>query len=119
MTVIDSLIVLLGLDSKDLESKSPGAVASLDKIEKQGGKTEKSVGKISTTSKDTARSVEGLSRVVSSFLAIIGGTMAIKAFIADFVDTNAQLDRLSKNLGLSVSTISAWGNRRRRARGKR
>lgn len=110
MTVIDSLVVLLGLDSKDLESKSPSAVSSLDKIEKQGEKTEKSVGKISKTSKDTARSVEGLSRVVSSFLAIIGGTMAIKAFIADFIDTNAQLDRLSKNLGLSVSTISAWGN---------
>jgi hypothetical protein len=52
--------------------------------------------------------MEGLTRVVGSFLAVIGGTMAIKAFISDFIDTNAQLDRLSKNLGLSVSTISAW-----------
>lgn len=110
MTVIDSLVVLLGLDSKDLESKSPGAVKSLDKLEKQGEKTEKSVGKISKSSKDAAKSVEGLTKVVGSLLAVIGGTAVIKAFIRDFIETNAQLDRLSKNLGLSVSTISAWSN---------
>lgn len=109
-TVIDALVVMLGLDSKDLETKSPAATKKLSDLEKQGDKTEKSVKKIGKSSKDTARNLEGLTRVVGSFLAVIGGTMAIKAFIADFVDANAQLDRLSRNLGLSVSTISAWSN---------
>lgn len=135
MTVIDSLFVILGLDSKDLESKSPAAVKSLADIEKQGEKTEKSTKKLSETRKaqreaekkvekerkeeadrqakaerEHEERIKNLSRAVETFLAIIGGTMAIKAFIADFIDTNAQLDRLSENLGLSVSTISAWGN---------
>lgn len=110
MTVIDALVVVLGLDSKDLETKSPAAVKKLNDLDKAADKTEKNVGKISKTSKETARSVQGLSRTVTSFLAIIGGTVAIKSFIQDFIDTNAQLDRLSKNLGISVSTISAWSN---------
>jgi hypothetical protein len=94
-TVIDSLVVALGLDSKDLENKGPAATRHLGNIEKQGAKTEKRM--------------EGLSHGVKSFLAIIGGTMAIRAFVEDFVDANAQLDRFSKNIGLSVSNISAWG----------
>lgn len=110
MTVIDALVVVLGLDAKDLESKSPAAVKKLNELEKKADSTEKSVGKISKTSKETARSVENLSRTVTGFLAIIGGTVAIKNFIQDFIDTNAQLDRLSKNLGIGVSTISAWSN---------
>lgn len=110
MTVIDSLVVMLGLDSKDLETKSGPATKKLSDLEKQGEKTEKSVDKIGRTSKDTARNVEGLTRVVGSFLAVIGGTMAIRAFVNDFVNANAQLNRLSKNLGISVETISAWSN---------
>ena len=95
-TIIDSLVVMLGLDSKDLETKSPRAKKHLKDVEDQGLKTEKAV--------------EGLSRALTGFLAIIGGTMAIKAFVSDFIDANAQLDRFSRNLGLSVSTISAWSN---------
>ena len=107
-TIIDSLVVMLGLDSGDLEAKSPAAIKSLDKLEKQGDKTEKSFGKIGRTSKDTAHNVQNLTRVVGSFLAVIGGAAAIKAFVSDFIDSNAQLERLSKNLNISVPTISAW-----------
>lgn len=110
MNIVDALVVVLGLDSKELESKTPGAVKKLDALEKKGEATEKSVGKISKTSKETARSVENLSRTVTSFLAVIGGTLAIKNFVQDFIDANAQLDRLSKNLGINVATISAWSN---------
>ncbi len=110
MTVVDALVVVLGLDAKELEAKSPAAVKKLNELDKSAEKTEKHVAKISKTSKETSRSVEGLSRTVGSLLAVIGGTVALKNFFQDFVDTNAQLDRLSKNLGLSVSTISAWSN---------
>lgn len=110
MNIIDALVVTLGLDSKDLDSKTPAAAKKLDQLNKSGEKVEKSVAKINKSSKETARSVESLSRTVTGFLAIIGGTVAIKSFIQDFIDTNAQLDRLSKNLGVSVSTISAWSN---------
>jgi mannosyl-glycoprotein endo-beta-N-acetylglucosaminidase len=93
-TIIDSLVVMLGLDSKELVAKTPEAVKSLSSIEKTGEKTEKTV--------------QGLSRGLASLLSVIGGAVAIKVFVTDFIQANAELDRFSKNLGLSVSTISAW-----------
>lgn len=109
-TVIDALIITLGLDPASLNKEQQAAVKKLNELDKAADKTEKSVGKIDKSSKKTAESIHGLSRTVTSFLAIIGGTVAIKSFVQDFIDTNAQLDRLSKNLGIGVSTISAWGN---------
>src|ERR1700734_728273 len=109
-TIIDALIVSLGLDTKDLDGKQSAAVKKLSDLEKAGTKVEKETAKIGKTSKETARSVEGLSRTVTTLLAVIGGSVALKNFVSDFIDSNAQLDRLSKNLGLSVSTISAWSN---------
>jgi hypothetical protein len=95
-TIIDSLIVTLGLDPKDMTAKTPAAVKNLKSIEDQGSKTSKSV--------------EGVTKSLTTLLAVIGGTVAIKAFVMDFISANAQLDRFSQNLGLSVSTISAWSN---------
>ncbi len=102
-TIIDSLIVELGLDAKNFSSSQQTAVGKLKELEKAGEKTEKSV-------KDTSKSFGDLTRSLGSFLAVIGGTVAIKHFISDFIESNAALERLSKNLGLSVSTISAWSN---------
>lgn len=95
-TIIDSLTVMLGLDSKGLQQGAPKAKADLDSIEKSASKTEKSV--------------EGLRGGLLTLLSVIGGTVAIKAFVQDFIDTNAQLERLSKNLDVSVSGITQWGN---------
>jgi hypothetical protein len=109
-TIIDSLVVKLGLDSKDLDSKSTTAGKKLKDLEGQSAKTEKGVKQIGETSKGASRGVETLTRTLGSFLAIIGGTAALKAFVEDTIATNAALDRLSKNLNVSVSDLSAWGN---------
>jgi len=95
-TVIDSLVVMLGLDSKGLQQGASKVKDDLKSIESAAGKTEKAV--------------EGLGKGLVTLLSIIGGTVAIKAFVQDFIDTNAQLDRLSKNLAVGVSSISQWGN---------
>ncbi len=95
-TIIDSLVVSLRLDPKDMAAKIPVVTRNLESIEKRGDAASKSV--------------EGLTRSLGSLLAIIGGTVAIKSFITDFITMNAQLDRFSQNIGLSVSTISAWSN---------
>lgn len=95
-TIIDSLVVSLGLDPKDMATKAPAAVKNLESIEKKGN--------------DASKSIEGLTKSLGALLAVIGGTVAIKAFISDFITVNAQLDRFSQNVNLSVSTISAWSN---------
>jgi hypothetical protein len=109
-TIIDSLIVKLGIDGRDMDSKSTSATKKLKDLEGQSSKTEKGVKQIGATSKEASRGVETLTRTLGSFLAIIGGTAALKAFVDDTIATNAALNRLSKNLNVSVSDLSAWGN---------
>lgn len=109
-TIIDSLVVKLGWDDKDLETKVPGITGALKKVEQESDKTEKSFKKTAKTTKDTSHEFDNLKKSVGGFLALIGGSVAIKAFVSDMIDSSAALNRLSQNLGLSVSNISAWSN---------
>jgi hypothetical protein len=109
-TIIDSLIVELGIDTKAFTPQQTTAVKKLGDLEKAAEKTEKSTRKVQKASKDAAQSINELSRNVTAFLSVLGGSVALKTFVSDFIETNAQLERLSKNLGLSVETISAWSN---------
>lgn len=109
-TVIDSLIVRLGLDPKELDKKAPASTRKLKDLEQQGKKTEGEVKQLGATAKESSSGFETLAKSVTGFLALIGGTMAIRHFIDDQVEMNAQLERMSKNLGINVSTLSAWGN---------
>ena len=109
-TIIDSLIITLGLDTSQMDAKSKTAIKRLQDLEKESDSTEKSVKKIGKSSESTAKGIDKLATAAASFLAIIGGTAALKHFVLDSINSGAALDRLSKNLGLSVETISAWGN---------
>ena len=102
-TIIDSLVVKLGLDPKDLESKVPGITKGLDDIEKGAKKTKDEL-------KKTSGGFEAVAAGAMKFLAVLGGAAALKIFITDLVDSNSALQRLSQNLNLSISTISAWSN---------
>lgn len=109
-TVIDALVVELGLDDSQFTPAQARSVKKLQDLEKAGGKVEKENKKFSTSTKDAAKSTEGFTRALTGLLAAIGGIVAIKSMIQDFIETNSQLDRLSKNLNVSVSDISAWSN---------
>jgi len=108
-TIIDSLIVQLGLDSKDVEAKAPGVRDKLAGLEKAAGKTQSGVKDIGKASKDTASELTTLSGKLGSFLAVIGGTVAVRAFVKDTIETNTQLYFLSRNLEMSTQKIFAWG----------
>jgi hypothetical protein len=109
-TIIDALVVKLGLDSSDLDKKSGAASRNLKDLEGQSGKTEGSVSKLGKTSKETSSGIGELTGALGKFLAVIGGTVAIKAFISDMIDSSAVLERFSKNLGLSAGEVTQWGN---------
>jgi hypothetical protein len=108
-TVIDSLIVTLGLDSKDVDAKAPGVRKKLEDLEKGASKTESGVKGIGKASKDTASELTVLSAKLGSFLAVIGGTVAVRAFVKDTIETNTQLYFLSRNLDMSTQKLFAWG----------
>jgi hypothetical protein len=108
-TIIDSLIVQLGLDVKDVDGKAPGVHRKLSDLEKSASKTETGVKGIGKASKDTAGELTVLSSKLASFLAVIGGTVAVRAFVKDTIETNTQLYFLSRNLEMSTQKLFAWG----------
>ena len=108
-TIIDSLIVTLGLDSKDVDSKAPGVRSKLADLEKAASKTESGVKDIGKASKGTASELTVLSQKMGSFLALVGGSIAIRSFVKDTIETNTQLYFLSRNLEMNTQKLFAWG----------
>ena len=106
-TIIDSLIVTLGLDSSDYDANKKKVDSGLNQSGEVADKTGKKVAK---SGKDGAKGFQELTRAAVGFMAILGGATALKRFIEDTISANAALDRLSKNLGTSVQTVSAWSN---------
>lgn len=106
-TIIDSLLVTLGLDSS-------GFTAGKNKVDKglkdTGGEAEKTGGKLKKAGKDGAEGFRAVAESATKFLAIIGGTMAVKRFIESQMEANSALDRFAQNLGQSANSISAWSN---------
>jgi hypothetical protein len=100
-TIIDELIVKLGLDSKDVESKAPAATKKLKDLDESALGVEES-------SRHAAAGLSEFSVKLGAFLALLGGTVALKEFIRDTIDTNTQIALLSRNLGISAQSIFAW-----------
>ncbi len=97
-TIIDSLIVELGLDSKDVDSKAPGVRRKLADLETAATKTE--------------TGFSGLSGALGKFSAVLAGIVsvgAVTAFAKDIIATNTQLYYLGQNLGMSAQKLNAWG----------
>ena len=94
-TIIDSLLVKLGLDSSEFS-------AGKNKVDKglkdTGAEADKTGAKLKKSGKDGAESFENVAKSATKFLAIIGGTVAVKRFIEQTVESSAALDRLSQNL---------------------
>lgn len=104
-TIIDSLIVRLGLDSSEFESKKAKVNQSLKGT---GKEADNAGGKLKRAGTDGAEGFSKAAKSAAAFFALIGGTMAIKRFIEQTIESSSALDRLSKNLGQSASTVSAW-----------
>lgn len=88
-TIIDSLLVTLGLDSSSFD-------ANRKKVDKGLS--------------DTSKQADSTAKTIAGFLAVVGGTVAIQRFVVDTVRANAELARLSRNLNDGVQSISAWSN---------
>ncbi len=131
-TIIDSLLVTLGLDSKpyeqatakveeSLDSLGDKSDATQDRMDKAGQRTRdgmKNTGaesermgrKVEEGGKRGASGVESLTKTMAQFLALIGGSVAIKRFVEQTTAANASLHRLGLNLNEDVANISAFGN---------
>lgn len=106
-TIIDSLLVTLGLDTGDYDAKRAKVEKGLTSVGDTADKTNK---RIKSSAKSSVEGYEQLTKSAAKFLALIGGTMAVKNFIEQTIASNSALQLFSKNLNESANTISAWSN---------
>lgn len=104
-TIIDSLVVKLGLDTTDFQAGEKKVVKGLDNTKKG---TEK-VGKdIADSGKRAAEFFGQLEKAALKFFAVLTVGRGLSDFTRLVVGTGAQLDRVSGRLGTSADTLSRW-----------
>lgn len=145
-TIIDALVVTLGLDPKGIKTGAAAADASLAKTEAQAKKTAKTIGDVEKAKKAEAKATADASRVAANAeakagkeaeargktvamafskirneaLAMVGvftAGMGIKNFFESTIGGAASLGLISTNLGMSTEKLSAWQRAAERAGG--
>lgn len=105
-TVIDSLIVTLGLDNKDFQRGMKDTEKGLSDTRKNTDRVGK---QIAASGKDAAEFFGQMQRSAIKFFAVLTAGKGLINFTRDVVSTGANLSRLSKNLNISADTMHRWG----------
>lgn len=106
-TVVDSLIVTLGLDPSDFDKGSKQAAAAFLKTRDAA----KAAGKdIEDSSKFASSAIDRITKSALGFFGVLLGANSIKDFVAGVVSSNVALGNLSANLGISAQELARWQN---------
>lgn len=105
-TVIDALVMTLGLDDREYVKGQKRADESLGKFKQKAD----AVGKdIALGGKKMAEGFSLVKNELLGLLAVFGASVGIKEFISSNVKGQAELGRLSKNLNISARDLESWG----------
>ncbi|MBO1325342.1 hypothetical protein K2X14_11615 [Acetobacter sp. TBRC 12305] len=104
-TVIDALIVTLGLDPKGVQQGQKQANNAFGKVT-QGA--QKMGDGVSRGVDNATEAFTKLRREALAFMAVLTAGKTLKAFIADTTTSNVALGNMSRNLGVSVQSLGAW-----------
>lgn len=120
-TVIDALVVTLGLDMSQFSAGTAKAAKEQDKMRGSVDKTSKEVTKSSRVANDHARQLDNMARqgvkafndvknaAIQMFASYTTAT-GLERLITNLTNANADLGLMSKNLGISSTEIKAWSN---------
>ncbi len=104
-TVIDSLIVSLGLDATKFTKGQKEATESLKKTENQSNRTSK---ELEAHAKRSAQAFSNLKNELLAVAALYVSFSGIKSFIQNTVLQTASLGRMSDNLGMNAKELAQW-----------
>lgn len=104
-TVIDSLVVELGLDASKFTKGQQQALAAAKKLEEGVERSRKNAEEDANRMGDA---LGGIKRQALELFAVFAGGKSVIGFARDLTHANAQLGRLERNIGVSASTISKW-----------
>lgn len=104
-TVIDALVVKLGLDTTDFKKGEKDLEQGLDKAKKS---TEKVGDDISANGKKAAEFFGQLQKAALKFFAVLTVGRGLSDFTRVIIGSGAQLDRMAIRLGTSADSLSRW-----------
>ncbi|MFT9441033.1 MAG: hypothetical protein ABF593_04640 [Acetobacter papayae] len=106
-TVIDALVITLGLDPKGVKKGSAEAEVAMGKARSAAGKMGDGIDRGAQQGADAIRK---LSREALSFFAVLTAGKTLKAFVADTTASNIALGNMARNIGTSAQSLGAWQN---------
>jgi hypothetical protein len=104
-TVIDSLVVELGLDASKFTLQQREALETAKRLEEQQVKAAKN---IEYGAGRASSAIGGIKTQALEMLAVLTGGAGVVTFATQLTHANASLGRLERNLGQSAATISKW-----------
>jgi hypothetical protein len=104
-SVIDALVVTLGLDASKFKQGSDQAQNSLKQTSGEAAKTAK---ELEARGKQAASFFSAIKVEALSVLAIFTAGMGLKSFVQDTLSSSAQLQNLAGNLQMSATGVQAW-----------
>lgn len=104
-TVIESLVVELGLDASKFNLQQREAFETAKRLEDQQLKAAKNV---EYGAERAGTALAGVRTQALQMLAVLTGGAGVVRFAANLTNADAALGRLQRNINISSSTISAW-----------
>ena len=104
-TVIDSLIVKLGLDATEFKRGEKQVDQGLEQTRKRADRTGK---QIQQSGQQAAEFFNQMRGAALRFFAVLTIGQGLSNFTRTIVQTGAQLDRMAKNFGTSTDRLSRW-----------
>jgi hypothetical protein len=106
-TVIDALLVTLGLDASGIQKGQRDATEALGKTQEAA---RKAALEMETRGKQAALFYKNIRNEALGLFAAITGGKALTEFYGEVTNTDAATGRLARNIGMSVENFTAWQN---------
>ena len=106
-TIIEALLVTLGLETKEFDKGNAGVQGGLDKTGKASDAAAKQMADDARKSGLAFAKLRG--EVVGLFLAF-AGAKTLTGFAANTMNATAQVGRTAQVFGMATNTVNAWGD---------
>lgn len=104
-TIIDALVVTLGLDGSSFKKGSDQSKKQLKDLKGDGAATAKD---LEARGKQAAKFFSSIKLEALSLLAVLTAGAGLKNFATDQIANSAATARLAQNLNMSTEALSAW-----------
>ncbi|MDH2051159.1 lytic transglycosylase domain-containing protein [Achromobacter marplatensis] len=104
-TVIDALVVTLGMNAKGFKQGAAEVDSSLTHTREESAKTAR---EMEVRGKQAAMFFSKVRNEALALLAVFTAGMGIKSFVSSTIQSTASLSRLSENLNMSAQDLAEW-----------